>query len=228
MAKVPHLIILRAVMPIQTAPNRGFLGIPTLHTSVNIWLFLTTLIESNAMKRLITLIASAVLMCPVWASAQTTPTLVDDMTWTGKLSLTGVLPLYAQAARAFGNCNTITNFTLQLQLPSNNSAIIPVNGYYTCDPNDNNGQVFLTPFSGTMLATLGYSQIATPTNPASMYILQLRLPGPATLECITTDSSLSLFCLANTLNTQVNPSNLATTTSWIGGISGTFTLVPNK
>jgi hypothetical protein len=47
----------------------------------NIRIFLTTLIESNAMKRLITLIFSAVLLCPMWARAQTTPTIIGTFTW---------------------------------------------------------------------------------------------------------------------------------------------------
>ena len=44
--------------------------ITVMQSKGNIELFPTTLIESNAMKRLVTLILSAALLCPMWAGAQ--------------------------------------------------------------------------------------------------------------------------------------------------------------
>jgi hypothetical protein len=48
----------------------------------NISLYPTTLIESNAMKRLISLVLSAALLYPMWATAQTTPTIAGTLNWT--------------------------------------------------------------------------------------------------------------------------------------------------
>jgi len=185
------------------------------------------------MKRLITLIFSAALLSPMLAGAQSTPKLLEDLTWTGSLPLAGFSPIAVQGAGVFGKCNTITNFTLQLQLPSNHSPIIPVNGYYTCDPKDNNGRVFPTPFSGTMLSVVGYNEVSTPTKQGLIYIVQLRLAGPVTLECITTDTQFSMYCLANTLNMQTTlfpgTGNAPLwTLSWEGAIPGNFTLVTGQ
>ena len=47
----------------------------------NMGLFLTTLIESNAMKKLLALFVSAALMCPIWAVAQTTPSVIGTLNW---------------------------------------------------------------------------------------------------------------------------------------------------
>ena len=195
------------------------IGIPTLPTSVNIRLFLTTLIETNAMKRLITLITSAVLLCPMLAGAQTLTKTLNDLSWTGSLSLpNSTYPIAGQASAVLSYCNTITNITLQIQLPSNNSAIMPVNGYFNCAPADNFGDTYKTLLSGTMLA-FGAKD--------AYYQLQLRLGGPATLECVTNSGGdLSMTCSFFTLT--ISPYNAQGITGpvpqWLNQAMGNFTI----
>jgi len=51
------------------------------------------LIESNAMKKLITLILSAVFLCPMWAGAQSTPSVIGTLNWTvAELPITILVP----------------------------------------------------------------------------------------------------------------------------------------
>lgn len=189
-ARISDRHLLDNSSPSADVPTKS---ITALLSKVNIGSFPTTLIESNAMKRLITLILSAVLLCPMWAGAQTITTTLEDISWSGSLSLGSFGPIFIQGL--YLNCNTITNITLQIQLPSNNSAIIPVSGVYNCSPSDNNNQIFPTPLSGTMVAMSTPNMLATPTSPAKFYNLQLRLNGPATLECATGSASdLSILC----------------------------------
>lgn len=102
---------------------------PTLHTSVNIWLFLTALIESNAMKRLITLIFSAVLLSPVWFSAQTTPSILPPFSWAGTMELTQSSGIHFSY---FPTQALIAKINLSIEVPNNNSASMGANGYFNC------------------------------------------------------------------------------------------------
>lgn len=192
--------------------------------SLMISCYLTTLIKSNAMKKLITLIFSAVLLCPMWAGAQSITRTLEDISWSGSLSLPiDSYPIVSQATAPYRKCNTITNITLQIQLPSNNSAIIPVNGVYNCSPSDNSQYIYPTPLSGTMVGMANAISLATQVYPATFYRLQLRLSGPATLECATNShSDLSMSCDLYTITqfpTVTGPSYSA----WTSVASGSFT-----
>lgn len=59
------------------------------------------------MKKLITLIFSAVLLCPIWASAQTTPTIAGTLTWNLNPGLSsGTMTVYPPAIQ--GYCGPLT------------------------------------------------------------------------------------------------------------------------
>jgi hypothetical protein len=168
------------------------------------------------MKRLITLITSAALLCPMLAGAQTITTTLEDISWSGSLSLSSGADI--NQAQVLSACKSITNITLQIQLPSNNSAIIPLNGVYNCAPSDNNGFIYPTPLSGTMVAMSTVYIMATPTNPANYYQLQLRLGGPASLECYT-NSTFDLSMNCNLFTIWTNGSNVG----WAATGFGKFT-----
>jgi len=158
----------------------------------------------------------------MWAGAQTITRTLEDISWNGSLSLPiDSYPTLIRATAPYTKCKTITNITLQIQLPSNNSAIIPVNGVFNCSPSDNRQLIYPTPLSGTMVGMANAISLATPTYPAIFYRLQLRLSGPATLECATNShSDLSMSCDLFTIAPVFSGSTL---TPWELVASGSFT-----
>ena len=106
-----------------------------------------TLIESNAMKKLITLITSAALLCPMWAGAQTTttPSIQGPLHYVGSLV---VNYYYSSLPTLFGSyCSSITDLRLNIQTPNNASPIKAVSGYFNCSTGR------WSAFSGTLIAT---------------------------------------------------------------------------
>jgi hypothetical protein len=121
--------------------------ITVMQSKGNIELFPTTLIESNAMKRLVTLILSAALLCPMWAGAQsTTPSIQGPLHYVGNLVVNYYytsLPLSAVNSW----CSSITDLRLNIQTPNNASPIKAVSGYFNCSTGK------WSAFSGTLIAT---------------------------------------------------------------------------
>ena len=108
-------------------------------------LFPMTLIESNAVKRLIILILSAVLLCPMWATAQTAPSGSSTQTVVRALNtldfyLNLQLPFIAVASRGnFMFARWIHQLKITPYLPNNNSVSILFSGVayvsYDTEPN---------------------------------------------------------------------------------------------
>jgi hypothetical protein len=98
------------------------------------------------MKNLITLILSAVLLCPMWAGAQTTTT----PSFQGQLHYSGNLEVLDYFLMTSGEpCNSITNLRFNIQSPNNASPIKYVSGYLNCS----NGP--WSTISGALVATNG-------------------------------------------------------------------------
>ncbi len=104
--------------------------------SLMISCYLTTLIKSIAMKKLITLIASAVLMCPMWAGAQV-PTSSDKTTTVvgsfAPLSWSFPSPLQITPSVTYSGANLITlnsiiTMSLTFFVPNNGSFAFGVSG----------------------------------------------------------------------------------------------------
>ena len=102
------------------------------------------------MKRLITLILSAVLLCPTWAVAQTTttPSISGQLHYSGYLSMMSIQNNYLISLNTF-ECTRITDLRLNIQSPNSASPIKGVSGIFNCP-----GGVW-APFSGTLVAMAG-------------------------------------------------------------------------
>jgi hypothetical protein len=161
---------------------------------------------------------SAVLLCPMWANAQVqgaAPKILDDMTWVGSLWLPDNMISFA----AQQSCTTVSGITLSIQLPNNNSAIFPVNGFITC-----NGS--LLPIAGGTMVGVAPSNTGNGWMPASsglpigLNFLTLQLPGSVTLSC-QMEIGFSMFCGATYLQSLDGGAGLGT-----GG--GSFTYQPSQ
>ena len=109
------------------------------------------------MKRLITLFASAFLLCPVWAGAQsTTPSISKQLHYSGNLVVGGVMGYYL-VYPTYG-CRSITDLRLIILSSNGLSPIKYVSGYFNCTPQEP-GVEFLaaswSTFSGALVAAGG-------------------------------------------------------------------------
>ena len=116
----------------------------------NIGLFLTILTECRAMKKLLTLILSALLLCPILAGAQTT----TNPTISGPLHFIGYMALISTIV-SNGGCSSVTDIRLNIESPNNSTPIKNTNGYFTCT-----GGTW-SPFFGTLVATSGIAPNTT-------------------------------------------------------------------
>ena len=179
-----------------------------------IWLIPTTLIESNAMKRLITLIFSAALLCPMWAGAQTatTPSIVGQIHLKGNIPLDSVnTPMPGMPAAIIGTlfpvpgmtCNSITDVRVNIQSPNNATPIHATNGYFTCT----NGVSFWRPFSGTLIAQTFGGDPVTNSSTVASYEGNFNL-GVVQMRCIIGADTFESFCTLYTTNTTTGPIQL--------------------
>jgi hypothetical protein len=154
------------------------------------------------MKRLIPLIFSAVLLCPMWAGAQTVPNQSSMQTTVGALGTmkwiveeggcteyTSLPVIVANLDNGvpipFGSC--LQNLYLNMLVPNNKSGIFPINGFLTAE-----GQIAL-PVSGTALT------VTASGNPSSAYTninLAINI-GANLLSCSLYATSLSGYCTVN-------------------------------
>ena len=108
------------------------------------------------MKRLITLFATAVFLCPVVASSQTTPSIVGELNWTLNPPLsTGTQNWYPPGIQ--GNCGTQLTCTTQhppWPAPSYTTCTTPE--YFTCTVTGS-GSVSQITVSATTSGTNSYS-----------------------------------------------------------------------
>jgi hypothetical protein len=170
------------------------------------------------MNQLISLMISAVLLCPMWANAQVqgaAPKILDDMTWVGSLWLPdNMISFVAQQS-----CSTVSGITLSIQLPHNNSAIFPVNGFITC-----NGS--LLPIAGGTMVGVASSNTGNGFIPASsglfigQYLLTLQLPGSVAISC-QVEEDFTMFCGATYYYSTMSGTAVGT-----GG--GSFTYQPSQ
>jgi len=108
------------------------------------------MIESGTMKRLITLILSAVLLCPMWAGGQTitTPSISGQFHYSGYLSIMVLQNNYLISLGSF-ECNRITDLRINILSPNSASPIKGVSGIFNCPGGG------WAPFSGTLVAMAG-------------------------------------------------------------------------
>jgi hypothetical protein len=166
------------------------------------------------MKRLIALITTAALLCPMWATAQTstTPSTMPSVTWTGSLVLPSQDSVdYQLLPRAGYDCDAIKMIYLSITVPNNHSAVKGVNGYFDCY-----GSSFAIsdnpPFSlsGNLIALNSDGQVTGPNDAVSTYKATLNLGG-LVLYCSVQASNLNMSCNAGALTGGQLPS-----------LSGTF------
>ena len=149
------------------------------------------------MKRLIGLIISAVLLSPIWANAEAqgaAPKILDDMTWTGNMYFRDTFPFPIE---------NIFSITLSIQLPSNNSAIFPVNGFIN--------YAFVFDSNKKQMPIAGGTMIGVATNAEggfiSKYLLALQLPGGITMSCEMDGAVFSMVCKAIYISAKERDSN---------------------
>jgi hypothetical protein len=126
------------------------------------------------MKKLITLIFSAVLLCPMWAGAQTktTPSMVGPLKYSGEIILIRD-DSWKLSLRVDVNCRRINAFVINILLPNNESPVKHANGHFEClaltpySPLATN--TAWTPFAGTITATNGLNP-ASAGGPITGYI----------------------------------------------------------
>jgi hypothetical protein len=131
------------------------------------------------MKRLITLILSAALLCPMWAGAQTTttPSIQGQLHFAGGFSLNQSYDQLQYVNSAY--CTKITDLRLNIQSPNSLSPIKFVSGYVTCAPGYSDSWV---PFSGTLIATNSDYSPNT-TNATTIYYVGSFTLGLSQLRC---------------------------------------------
>jgi hypothetical protein len=120
-------------------------------------IYLSILIESNDMKRLITPILYAALLFPMWASAQTktTPSILGQLNYSGNLVVSASTETLVTTTSF--PCLSINSLSLNIKIPNNASPIQDVSGYLTCS----NELGAWSPFSGALVAT--YNGLPTTT-----------------------------------------------------------------
>jgi hypothetical protein len=146
------------------------------------------------MKKLITLIFSAVLLCPMWASAQsTTPSVLPSVKWTGNMILTPLLDSYMPQVVPI-NCGVIQEIHLSITVPNNHSAVHAVHGYFSCNPRYGNLNVLShLPLTGTVLALTSNGEPASSNSITSSYRLGLHA-GLLIFNCSIQASNLEMIC----------------------------------
>jgi len=142
------------------------------------------------MKRLITLIASAVLLCPMWAIAQiststsTTATVIPSQTFNLPASMP-IAPAWAAtsttAAVVFGQVTSVSSFSVNFYQPNNNDTVFLMSG----SASTNVGSV---PLVGT---TLSYG-----AGDSAGYRMQLNIGG-SSFVCSFPQNSMEGACLSN-------------------------------
>ena len=169
------------------------------------------------MKRLIGLIISAVLLSPIWANAQVqgaAPKILDDMTWTGNIYFRDAFPFPIE---------NIFSITLSIQLPSNNSAIFPVNGFIT--------YAYLSDSNKRQMPIPGGTMIGVATNAEggfiSKYRLALQLPGGTTMSCEMDGVVFSMACNAIYF-AKMQDERGYYYSYYLGVTEGNFTYQPSK
>jgi len=184
--------------------------ITVLLSKGNIGLFLTTLIESSAMKKLITLIFSAALLCPIWAAAQTTtPSVSGPIFWRlggAVSSFAGFIPStqvpYAGYANGIATVNAVESMIVNITNPKNSEGFFSIAGtaiVYYINPN-NLSQSFpfkgSIPITGSMIPIVSsnnqYSNGANPTG----YVATFNV-GAGSFTCNLSVSTLSGTCAGN-------------------------------
>jgi hypothetical protein len=157
------------------------------------------------MKRLIALILSAVLLCPMWAGAQTTPSILPPFNWAGTMELTqsGGANFEFLPIPGF-NCQSITKINLSIEVPNNNSAAMGANGYFNCSVTGSSP----SSISGSFLALNSNLQLASSTETVSAYQGTLYL-GALLLSCYVTASTMNMKCTGYSLTgTQLPGSSM--------------------
>ena len=174
------------------------IGIPTLPTSVNIWLFPTTLIESNAMKRLITLIASAALLSPIWSFAGTattaTPTINLQLSSLGVIGMS-IPNTYVTTTSRSDQAGYLTNLIFLINTPNNNDGFFQVSGYANVN-NLNGTAAYSVPLAGSMVTVTNNAlyNIIAPTAYSATFIIS----STVSINCILNINTLQGTCVEST------------------------------
>jgi hypothetical protein len=181
----------------------------------NILLFPTTLIESNAMKRLVTLIFSAALLCPMWAGAQTktTPSVVGPLNYSGQIGLIfggewnslflgGLSP----------ECTKINAFSIHLLAPNNESPVKSASGIVTCEAGTyvvNNWAILW----GNLIATNGLSPASAGT-PITGYKGMFRV-GNGNITCDFSADLINATCELVVFGQGIYPATVTRTGNFV-------------
>jgi hypothetical protein len=167
----------------------------------NMCLYPTTLIESNAMKKLLALFVSAVLLCPMWARAQvpnssTTQTTVgaigEMVFYFPELLKIPNIYVYLQDGTLISG-NKISNFSINAMLFNNNSYSIGLMGMADVIGDASGGGD--VPVTGSILAST--------TSGWGNYSMQINV-GTTAFVCTLTQSTLNGKCYGLASQGQVS------------------------
>lgn len=140
------------------------------------------------MKRLITLIASAALLCPIWASAQTVPNSSDKTTtvvgsftpiWFSFDIPLQITPVTIYSSGSLSTVSALYELSLTIFAPNNKSGNFGISGYA------NSSTAFYTPLTGTILYI----------NPEGPYITTMVINiGASSFSCNLNPTTLNGTC----------------------------------
>lgn len=191
-------------------------------TRGNIKLFPTTLIESNAMKKLITSILSAALLWPMWVVGQTTPTIAGTLTWSLNPGLSsGTITVYPPAIQ--GNCGPDTlqsGGTHSYEYPSCSiTGTVTLTEVVVTAISNGNNIYSLSGYGSATIQELGDTTTTTFPSYGGMilsgnnYIIAMTASAASTgaayfMQCTISSTTLNGTCIGN--NRSTSPITLVT------------------
>jgi hypothetical protein len=173
-------------------------SITALLSKGNIRLFTTTLIEGNAMKRLITLIFSAALLCPMWSFAGTTTTATTplnlQLSSNGGIGMT--IPItYVTTTSNSDQVSRLTNLYFLVITPNNINGIFSVSGYANVN-NLTGTAAYSMPLTGTIVTVTNNSLYneSAPTAYSATFIISSTI----SINCILNINTFLGTCIEST------------------------------
>ena len=150
------------------------------------------------MKRLITLIFSAVLLCPMWSFAGTTTTATSLVNL--QLSSNGAIGMnipnaYVTTTSKSDQVGWLTNLYFFVITPNNTNGIFPVSGYANVN-NLNGSAAYSMPLTGTLVTVTNnslYNESAPTAYSATFFI-----SSTISINCILSNNSLQGNCIEST------------------------------
>jgi hypothetical protein len=141
------------------------------------------------MKKLLALILSAALLCPMWAGAQTTttPSIQGPLHYVGSLTVYAAKAAQLNPAYFAGTCTVLTDLRLNIQSANNVSPIKDVSGYYNCS-----GGSWST-FAGALVA-MNSSGLPNTSNEATTGYLGTFTLGSMQMNCSFPADLSTVFC----------------------------------